>query len=158
MSNNRQVPPPKKLPVDYDELFPGRFLKAGLFRARPVTLQIRAVYTEPLPQDNGQDRVRGVLAFEKTPLELVLNRTNGACIKAMFGPQVQGWVGKRVTFACEQDRFGAQVVDAIRVQGSPDIDRPISITIQLPHRRPLVRQLIPTGNGQPPPVDAETAE
>ncbi len=148
---------PVRAPVDFDELFPGRFLKAGLFREKPLSLRIRAVRVEELPDDQtGGTRKRGILAFEKTDLELVLNRTNGECIKAMFGPRVSDWVGKRVTFTCEQDRFGPDLVDAIRVVGSPDIEKPVDAVIKMPRKRPKTRRLQKTTAGAGPlslPVD-----
>jgi hypothetical protein len=148
---------PARSPVDFDELFPGRFLKAGLFREKPLSLRIKAVRVEELPDDQtGGTRRRGVLAFEKTDLELVLNRTNGECIKAMFGPRVNEWVGKRVTFACEQDRFGPDLVDAIRVIGSPDIEKTVDAVIKMPKKRPKTRRLLRTVVGAGPgnlPVD-----
>lgn len=131
----------RKKPVDYDELFPGRFVKAGLFKARPGTLTIAAVDVEPLPQDDGTERMRGVISFRGTPKQWVLNSTNGQCLRAMFGKHLPDWIGKRVTLACEQDRFGRETVDAIRVQGSPDIAAAIEIEIKLPRRKPRTRHL-----------------
>jgi hypothetical protein len=126
----------RKKPAHYDELFPGRFLKAGLLGGKAATLKIAAVDTEPLPQDNGRDRVRGILSFEKTDKQLVLNSTNGQCLRAMFGTKLPDWVGKRVTLKPDRDRFGREVVDCIRVAGSPDIAETITIEVQLPRKKP----------------------
>lgn len=142
MSDDHGAP---KRPVDYDELFPGRFLKAGLLGGKPVTLRISAVTREPLPQDQGGDRIRGILSFDKTEMQLVLNSTNGQCLKAMFGRLVQDWVGKRVTLQPEQDKFGRDTVDCIRVAGSPDIPDDIDVEIQLPRKKPRKRTLKRTG-------------
>jgi hypothetical protein len=40
-------------PDSYDELFPGRFLKAGLFKGKEVTLRIAEVYQELMPDKKG---------------------------------------------------------------------------------------------------------
>jgi hypothetical protein len=150
---------PQKKPVDYDELFPGRFLKAGLFNGRQVTLTIKDVDAEPLPQDNGRDRTRGVLSFRETDKQLVLNSTNGQCIRAMFGRRVPDWIGKRITFAPEKDKFGRETVDAIRIAGSPDLKSPIDAEIRLPRKKPKTRRLEVTGRQQraepQPPMDDE---
>ena len=137
-----------KKPVDYDELFPGRFLKAGLFKGKKVALTITNVETEPLPQDNGKDRTRGVLSFKETPLQLVLNSTNGQCIRAMFGRKVQEWIGKRVTFCAEQDKFGRETVDAVRVWGSPALQQNMQVDIVLPRKKPRPRTLRAAQNGK----------
>jgi len=151
MSNDEERP----RPVDYDELFPGRFLKAGLFKGRPVTLTITDVEREKLPQDNGTVRDRGVISFKESKgLQLVLNSTNGQCLKAMFGRNLNDWIGKRVTFAPEKDRFGREVVDAIRVVGSPDITDTIAVDIRMPRKKPKTRRLKPTGKSNSEPANA----
>lgn len=154
---------PLRKPVDYDELFPGRFLKAGLFKGKSVTFTIKAVDVDKLPQDNGRDRVRGVISFNETEMQLCLNSTNGQCFKAMFGRHVADWVGKHVTLCPEQDKFGKETVEAIRVAGSPDIGENITVNISLPRRKPRERTLTVTRkNGQQaapkpaaPPEDPE---
>lgn len=141
---------PRK-PVDYDELFPGRFLKAGLLNGRDVTLTIASIDTEVMPQDDGKQKSKGVITFEKTDKQICLNSTNGQCLKAMFGRKVQEWVGKRITLRAEQDNFGSKKVDAIRIAGSPDIAAPITVEIVLPRRKAKQRRLEVTGasNGKP---------
>lgn len=132
-------------PVDYDELFPGRFLKAGLLNGRDITLTIASIDTEFLPQDDGKQKSKGVITFEKTDKQICLNSTNGQCLKAMFGRRVQEWVGKRITLRAEQDNFGSKKVDAIRIAGSPDIAAPITVEIVLPRRKAKQRRLEVTG-------------
>ena len=135
---------PLKKPVDYDELFPGRFLKAGLFGGKQPTFTIRAVNIDRLPTNDNKTRVRGIVEFAETEMGLVLNSTNGQCLRAMFGRRVQGWVGKRVTLCSEQDSLGGKMVDAIRVVGSPDLQSDVTVAIELPQRRPRQRALTVT--------------
>lgn len=130
---------PHKKPVDYDELFPGRFLKAGLLHGRQITLTIADVDTDSLPQDDGKMKTKGIVLFEKTDKGLALNSTNGQCLKAMFGRKVQQWIGKRVTLKPDKDRDpknGRGLVDCIRIAGSPDIPETMTIQIELPRRKP----------------------
>ncbi len=47
----------------------------------------------------------------------MLNRTNGECLKAMFGRDTGEWIGKRVTLYPAE----YQGETAIRVKGSPDM-------------------------------------
>lgn len=119
-------------PVDWDELYPGRFLKAGDFKGKPVTLKISEVRIEELVGDKGP-QIKGVIAFERTEKQLALNKTNGICLKEMFGKKVQEWVGKRVTlFPSQWDGE-----DCIRVYGSPEIEGDRQVTIALPRKRPF---------------------
>ena len=124
----------KKLqkPVDWDELFPGRFIKAGDFKGKNVTLKIAGVKIEELVGDKGP-QVKGIITFERTDKAWALNKTNGICLKAMFGRLVQEWVGKRVTL-CADMWDGEQ---CIRVYGSPDIAQDLTVTVALPRKRPF---------------------
>jgi hypothetical protein len=150
--------------LDFDQLFPGRFLKASIFAGRDVTLTIANVRIEDLPSETGGTKVKGILAFEGKKLELVLNRTNGEAIKAMFGRDTGEWVGKRVTFY--PGTFNGE--PCIRVRGSPDLPAPLDYELKLPRKRPVKQRLLVTGqkaNGKPAPepepepiTDPETGE
>lgn len=119
-------------PVDWDELYPGRFLKASDFKGKNVTLKIKEVNLEELEGDKGK-QIKGVLSFEKTDKQLALNKTNGICAKEMFGKKVQEWVGKRITLFASSWNGD----DCIRVYGSPDIAETKEITVSLPRKRPI---------------------
>lgn len=117
---------------DYDQLFPGRFLKAGLFNGKHATLTIADVRLEKLPDSKKKKDVgKGVISFRETELELVLNKTNGECLKGMFGRRTGQWIGRRVTFYPETVKaFGSKKL-AIRVLGSPDLPKDAEIQLQL---------------------------
>jgi hypothetical protein len=139
---------PRAKPTNYDELFPGRFLKAGLFLGQTPTYTIKDVELESLPQDDGKTRDRGIVSFRETQLGIVLNSTNGQCLKAMFGTAVRSWIGKRITLCTEKDRdpCGKGMVDAIRIAGSPDLDTDMTIEVKMPRRKPKARTLRKTGD------------
>lgn len=145
---------PNKKPVNYDELFPGRFLKAGLFLGKTPTFTIADVDTEELPQDDGKNKVKGIISFRETKLQIALNSTNGQSLKAMFGSAIKDWLGKRITLCTEKDRDpgGHGMVDCIRIAGSPDIAHDMTIEIKMPRRKPKTRTLtktIPQAKPQP---------
>lgn len=146
-------------PVDWDELYPGRFLKAGTLRGQKVTLTITEVAREKLASDKGE-RVKGVLSFERTEMQLALNKTNGICLKGMFGRILADWIGKRVTLFADQWNGEA----CIRVWGSPDIERDAAIEVQLPRRKPFTMTMHALGQPSEPPreqdagTDPETGE
>jgi hypothetical protein len=135
--------PKRKKPVDWDELYPGRFLKAGLFGDKKVTLEITDVDAEALEGDKGK-KVKGVVSFRGTDMQLALNRTNGVCLREMFGRKVQEWIGKRVTlFASEWNGE-----PCIRVWGSPDIASDMNIEVALPKRKPTRMTMHAMKNGK----------
>jgi hypothetical protein len=119
-------------PVDWDELYPGRFIKASDLKGKNVTLTIASVDLEELEGDKGK-QIKGVVGFEKTEKQLALNKTNGICLKEMFGKKVQGWVGKRVTLM--PSTWNGD--DCIRIYGSPDMAEDKEIIVALPRKRPI---------------------
>jgi hypothetical protein len=119
-------------PVDWDELYPGRFIKAADLKGKNVTLTIASVDLEELEGDKGK-QIKGVVGFERTEKQLALNKTNGICLKEMFGKKVQGWVGKKVTLM--PSMWNGE--DCIRVYGSPDLSEDKEITVSLPRKRPM---------------------
>lgn len=120
-------------PVDWDELYPGRFIKAGEFKGKKPTLTIKDVDTELLAGDDGKEKLKGVISFVETPKQLPLNKTNGICLKAMFGRKVQEWVGKRVTlFAGMWNNE-----EATRIWGSPDLKEELAVEVKLPRKKPI---------------------
>jgi hypothetical protein len=129
MNDERKLHPK---PVDWDELYQGRFLKASDLKGKNVTLQIASVDLETLEGEKGPQK-KGVIAFERTDKQLALNKTNGICLKEMFGKKVQGWVGKRVTLMSQL--WNGE--EAIRIFGSPDLPEDKEITVSLPRKRPM---------------------
>lgn len=119
-------------PVDWDELYPGRFIKAADLKGKNVTLTIASVDLEELEGDKGK-QIKGVVGFDRTEKQLALNKTNGICLKEMFGKKVQGWVGKRVTLM--PSMWNGE--DCIRIYGSPDLPDDKEITVSLPRKRPM---------------------
>lgn len=115
---------------DYDELFPGRFLKSGEFKGKPYTLTITNVELEEM-EDRKGTKMKAILSFKETKKQIVMNRTNGECIKGMFGRKVSVWVGKKVTFYPDTvSAFGSKKL-AIRVLGSPDLASDTKITVKI---------------------------
>ena len=118
--------------VDFDELYPGRFIKAGSLQGKQVTLKIADVHVEYLEGDAGK-KWKGVITFEKTEMQLVLNKTNGTCLKEMFGREVPKWIGRWVTlFPSEWNGE-----PCIRIWGSPELKEDRTIEVALPKRKPI---------------------
>lgn len=119
-------------PVDFDQLYPGRFLKAGELLGKKVSLTMTAIDLTELETEGGK-KIKATVSFSETEKQLVLCKTNGICIKAMFGKAVQQWVGKRITIF--PDKWNEE--PCIRIWGSPDIKNDFEVDISLPRRRPF---------------------
>lgn len=147
---------PKK-PKNYDDLYPGRFLKAGNFNGQKVTLTIKDYDLETLEGDNGEKKAKAIIHFEETPRSLVACKTNGLCLKAMFGADLTQWVGKKVCLYPAE--WNGE--PAIRVWGSPVIANDIDVEIKLPRRKPFQMRMRKTSGDQKqsaPTHDPSTGE
>jgi hypothetical protein len=145
-----------KIPTSYDELFPGRFLKAHECVDRP-TYTIKSVVIETLPTEKGE-KDTGIVTFRETPKGLVLNKTNGQCLRHMFGRVLTEWVGRRVVLMCDDNvQLGRERVSGVRIYGSPDIDADTQCEIKHPKKKARMHPLKCTAKApkpKPDPVDA----
>jgi len=136
-------------PVDFDELYPGRFLKAGLLDGKP-TYEITSVDLEELEGDTGL-KTKGIVSFRGEKMQLPLNKTNGICLREMFGRSIPDWVGKRITlFAGEYSGD-----PCIRIWGSPDIEKDMKIIVALPRKKPMAMTMHATGKAPAAPPKAK---
>jgi len=133
MSDNDKLPKP----TVFDQLYPGRFIKAGELLGKKVTLTVAEVNMEKLVGEDGQKKAKAIITFKETEKGLVMCKTNGLCLREMFGTLLADWVGKRVTIF--PDTWNGE--PAIRIWGSPDIERDLSVTVTLPRRKPFARAL-----------------
>jgi hypothetical protein len=136
--------------MDFDLLYPKRFLKAGMFGGRDVTLTIAKVFKEVLEGDKGPKN-EAILSFVERPQQLTLNKTNGHCLKAMFGRETDAWIGKRITLYPLE--YKTEFSDlAIRVRGSPDLQSSVTFTLKLPKKKPREITLVVTRAGALKPL------
>ena len=124
-------------PVNFDQLYPGRFLKAGELNGKKVTLTIRDTDLEDLVGEDGKPKAKAIVAFRETEKQLVCCKTNGLSLKAMFGAQLSEWIGKRVTIF--PDTWNGE--PCIRIWGSPDIEADLDVMVTLPRRRPFKKTM-----------------
>jgi hypothetical protein len=142
--------------MDYELLFPGRFLKSVEFKGKKVTLTISKIETELLPDKKQKEKIKGIILFKESKKGIVLNKTNAICLAKLFGRNTDGWVGHKVTF------YPAPYNEdtCIRVWGSPELKEPLKFELVLPGKSPRVVTLYPTGKDAPkveaPPSEPET--
>ena len=125
------------LPDTYSELYPGRFLKSDMLKGQKVTLTIKNINIEELIGDKNKAEPKVIVSFVERPLEYVMPKTNGFCLKRMFSNNPHDWIGKRVTWFGTTCKFGRDDVDCLRVWGSPDIPEDMPITIPQGRKKPL---------------------
>tara|TARA_Y100000592_G_scaffold5910_1_gene8518 strand:- start:971 stop:1627 length:657 start_codon:yes stop_codon:yes gene_type:complete len=91
--------------------------------------QIDRVTVESLRQDGGQEREKGVVWFRGEDRGLVLNVTLTVILRELFGVDLAGWAGKRITLHNDKSvRRGGKAVGGIRIKSSPDISKDVTVT------------------------------
>lgn len=137
--------------MNADALLEGDYIKAVEFGdklpANP-TYTITRVDIERMPniKKPGKEINKGVITFAEVDRGWVMNRTNVECLKALFGPDTDGWLKHRVTLGTEPTKTGL----GIRIVGSPDIDREVTATWTPPRQRAVSKKMIPTGERRAP--------
>lgn len=125
-----------KLPGNFSDLYPNRFLHADQLKGRKVTVTVKDITIEELEGEKGK-QIKVIMYFAESPKQYVVPKTNGFCMKRMFGNDPNAWVGKRVTIYPTTTSFGRQTVDCIRFWGSPDIAADMPITIPAGRKKPI---------------------
>jgi hypothetical protein len=164
-------------PTSYAEMFPGRFLKAELFKGCEPTFEISDVTTEVFPgigkdKKTGKknpDQVKGLLNFVGQEKALMVNVTNGQCLRQIMAhltdeqtsKDPQSLVGHKFTFFATTTPMRKWVdgktityqEPCIRVKGSPELGRNIQVEIDLgPMKKNFNMVMHATGPKTAPPA------
>jgi len=142
--------------LTYADLYPGRFLRAIDLKGKAITVTIANVYMEEMEDKKGKKK-KPIVSFVGKKLEMVLVKTNGECLKAMFGEVVKNWVGKRITlYPVMVDAFGEMKL-AIRILGSPDLTDDLAAKLDLGQKSSRVKLRKTKGSkvSAPPPPEPE---
>ena len=101
--------------MNINNAFPSKYLKSGDIEDADLILTITEVVQETVGQ--GEDaESKPIVYFAETEKGMVLNKTNANAIAGMYGPETDGWAGKRIAlFATEVDFAGKQTL-ALRVR------------------------------------------
>lgn len=101
--------------MDFDNLFPSRFLKATDLEGSEKPMTISGVSIEDLVDGTRKPAI----SFQETDRLLVLNKTNGLALATGFGKNTDQWIGKRVILFSTPVSFQNKLVDALRIKIPP---------------------------------------
>ncbi len=144
---------------DFKTLFTGRFLASPDLGKNEVTVKIESVTSEAVRDDEkGTERKRWILYFEGKDKGMLLNKTNALLIAALCrSSMTEDWIGHSITVGVRRVQLGPEMVDGLRVIGSPELTAPLDVPIKMPRKKARTETLAPTGKAQskspPPPAD-----
>jgi hypothetical protein len=133
-------------------MYPGRFLKADMFKGKKITLTIKDIEGDELIGENNKAKQEWLVKFNERPLEFVLNKTNAFCLYRMYGGDPHSWIGKRITMYPTKTKFGRNDVDCIRIWGSPDIVEDLEISVPQGRKKAweTILHAVKAANGKAP--------
>lgn len=152
MATNAAVRRP--VPDSYSALFPGRFLKADMFKGKKVTLTIKAIFGEDMTDAEDQTKAEWIVQFQEKPFEWVMNKTGAYCLFRMWGGNPQSWIGHKVTLFPKAGTWFGEKGEAIRVWGSPELTEDMPITLKFMRKkaeRNMVMHRVETSTAAPQP-------
>lgn len=148
----------EKREFNYDDLFPERWLHAEDLLGQERTLTISAAYKETLRLPDGSKDECGILSFEKTKREYVLNKTNAMVLRGLWGRKSGRWVGHQITMAPVPDPSGkSRSGEKILFVGSPDIARDTRVN-QPQGKSRIIKKTKPTELHIPDTISSAPAE
>lgn len=119
-------------------------LDASDLDGKEVTIEIISAAPTKVKGEGGEESKILIRFKGKRKQTWIVPITVAKCLGKMFGDDMDGWAGKRVTIRSEQVEAFGEVVDAIRPIGSPDISAPISFKVRQGFRN-IPTTMRPTG-------------
>ncbi len=104
--------------TDYRSLYEKDYIGAWDLKDKDVTVTIVKVKGGELTRPGGKKAKKPVIFMHGTEKGFVINATNGKSIASMYGPHIEGWVGKRITLYKSMTRNpeDGKDVECIRVR------------------------------------------
>lgn len=141
--------------ADYREFFAGKYLTGPECAGCP-TFRIADVRQEQVedPEHPKQMRVKlivyGYTHPDRGGRPWIVCKSSAILLAGLFGDDVQGWIGRWVTLRYDPDvKVDGRAVGGVRPMGSPELSKPITVSIKLPRRKATRHELIPTGDPLP---------
>jgi hypothetical protein len=117
------------------DIFPSKYVKAAALNGRTVTLTIKSLAVEDMLNHSNEKERKPVLYFERATKGLVLNRTNGMIIAALYGDESDDWTGKRISIYPTRVKAFGTLQDCIRVREEvPATPKPQAQAVQVEER------------------------
>jgi len=142
--------------TDYRTFFKGKYLTALDFEQDRTLVISRVDANDVEDPDKGVTKSKMVISFRGDVKDMVSSKTAADCIAKMYGDEVEGWVGKSVTFWNDKTvEVSGERKGGIRVRGAPGLGQKMSVKIKHPRKRAFYIDLIDTDPSQATPPLAE---
>jgi hypothetical protein len=132
--------------MNWQQRFKGDFISAAELGDRRVTMTIARIASTKMDDEKKKKEVeKPVMYFKEVERGLIYCKTIGHCVAAMFGDNDDKWIGKRITIYNDPTiTYGPDTVGGIRIAGSPDIPKALTVRIKFPKKKAFEVPLRPT--------------
>jgi hypothetical protein len=117
------------VPTSYAQASNGEFLTADDLQGRQVTVTLTKLVCRKMPNEDGGTDNAFVYSMAGKDKRWRANRTNLACLRAIFGEDPKAVIGQQITLVSEVVQAFGERKPAIRVYGSPVLTRPIDAMV-----------------------------
>jgi hypothetical protein len=101
--------------MNINNAFPSKYLKSGdVPENDDLLLTIERVSVESVGQDDPEDKP--IVYFREVEKGLVLNKTNANTIAGLYGPETDGWTGKRIALYATEVAYQGKMTLSLRVR------------------------------------------
>lgn len=101
--------------MNINNAFPSKYLKSGdVPEHDDLLLTISRVTIETVGQDDPEDKP--IVYFAEVDKGLVLNKTNANTIAGLYGPETDGWAGKRIALYATEVAYQGKMTLSLRVR------------------------------------------
>ena len=105
--------------MNFDELYPSKFLRAEDLADAPLPVTITGVTLEEIGNEK-----KVVMTFANVPKKLIVNKTNGKSVRKLYGADTDDWIGKKITLVPTMVDFKGESVEAIRIRAAATPKKP----------------------------------
>lgn len=132
--------------------------------AKDVTAKIAsvsgAIFDQEGEEGEKKQSRKALIEFAGHDKKLAAGMINCMLIAAMWGDDIEGWVGHWLTIGPDKVEVAGRFKGdpCLRVKGSPELTKTQIVTLALPRRRPFERKLLKTAAGKEPAYDTQTDE
>jgi len=106
--------------MQWNEAFPSDYLKATDIPQEGIVVRCVSIDMVDVNDDGNPKSVKPVITLEGRDKMLIVNQTNADMFQHLFGPAMEGMIGKQFRLIRSRVQFGRRWVDGIRVMEAPD--------------------------------------
>lgn len=100
----------------YKLLYDSDYLYAFHLQGKKHVVKIAKVTGGELVGEGGRKSRKPLVFFEGKEKPLALNKTNGKCVAALYGPDTEKWVGQYITIYPTTTQFGGEQRECVRIE------------------------------------------